>query len=666
MHNATKGIAAALVLAASALTVGLGSGVAAAQVGATLPITSFGQIVADTVSGYLFISDPDQNEILVTNLTGQEVATIGDQDGVDGIALSSDGSTLYAALGAGDAVTAISTSTLAQTASYPLPAGDAPQDVAVQSGDVWVSYSTATAGEGAIGDIDLTASTPAFETQANMGGWASAPQIAADPQDTGVLIAAEPDVSDTATASYDVSADPATVTDQATITSCGTEQDLAVVPGGGYFILACASLTAEDVFSTADLSQAGSYASTDFPDAVAIDANGDVAAGTENGLTGIPDIYVYQQNASTPLSTFNLNSSGANLAPDGLAWAPDGLELFAVMSSYDAVGGTTTYALQVLPYPVLTTQPTITLSGPSTAEITKPVTLTGTLTADGSPAPAGTAIGIIRAEAGSTTEADFTVFTGADGSFTFTDTPPGAGQFTYTAGYGGPATSAPGATASLTVTVTLVPVSLTVTAAPSTATYEPTIHVTAHLGATDTNRTVAIYAQPFGSSSQVLLKTGTVNSNGDLTVSYRAPHSTTFDVVFAGDAEYAATTVSRTVQVRAKVSEALTGYYRSERIRGVTYRLFHRKKILKAHVAVAPDKAGECVEFTLQRYYRGAWHGEVTACGTLSKSSKLTVGFSLKKAALGDHYRIRADYVRGADTSNLGDDSAWAYFIVES
>jgi len=96
------------------------------------------------------------------------------------------------------------------------------------------------------------------------------------------------------------------------------------------------------------------------------------------------------------------------------------------------------------------------------------------------------------------------------------------------------------------------------------------------------------------------------------------------------------------------VSETLTGYCRSERISGATYRLFHRKKIMKVHVAVAPDKAGECVEFTLQRYFRGAWHGKVTGCGTLSKSSKLTVGVSLKKADLGYHYRIRADYIRGS------------------
>lgn len=220
---------------------GLGCGVAAAQTSATLPITSFGHIVADPAYGYLFISSPNDNEILVTSLTGQEVTTIGGQDGVEGIALSADGSTLYAALGSGDAVTAISATTLEQSASYPLPAGDAPFDVAVQSGDVWVSYSVEATGEGAIGDIDVSASSPAFATQANMGGWSGGPEIAADPEGTGVLVAAETGTSPSSVASYNVSADPATVIAQnlTAFDNCDNEGDLAVVPGGADFILAC-------------------------------------------------------------------------------------------------------------------------------------------------------------------------------------------------------------------------------------------------------------------------------------------------------------------------------------------------------------------------------------------------------------------------------------------
>ena len=664
MRNGIKATSAALALAASGLTVGLGSGVAAAGTGATLPITSFHQIVADPASGYLFISQGSSsvNEILVTNLAGQEVGTISGQDGVMGIALSPDGSTLYAALSADHSVTAISTSTLQQTASYPLGDANTPEDIAVQSGKVWVSYSTGTAGA-AIGDIDLTAASPAFETQANMGGWASAPQIATDPQDTGVLIAALPGASPDTVASYNVSVDPATLTAEQTVQNCENETDLAVTPGGSEFILACGYPYAFYRYSTADLSEQGSYAGTTYPDAVAIDGSGDVAAGAANGVTTNPDIYVYPQGGDTPLNTFSLNSSGANLAARGLAWAPDGATLFAVMSYYNDIGGTTTYSLQVLQYPTLI-QPALVLTGPSTAEITKSVKLTGSLMVSGSAAPAGTAITISRSEAGSTTVKNFTVTTGSNGSFSLTDTPPAVGQYTYTGNYAGTSTIAP-ASASQTVTVTQIPTSLTVAATPTRATYEPTIRVTAHLGTTYTGRTVSIYAQPFGSSSTKLLKTARVNSHGELTVTYRAAHSTRFRAVFAGDARYAPDTASHVVYVRAKVSESLSGYISTRHIGGRTYRVFQRKKTMRVHVAVAPSKRGECVQFNLELYYQGSWYSDVTGCGSLSKSSTLTIGVKLTKASLGYHYRIQADYLRGSDTSNLGNDSAWAYFMVE-
>jgi hypothetical protein len=660
VRNRIKGLVVALVLTGAGLTAGLGSGVAAAQTGAPLPIASFDQIVADPANGYLFLSDPDQNEILVTSLTGQEVTTIGGQDGVMGIALSADGSTLYAALAAGDAVIAINTTTFAQTASYPLPAGDTPFNVAVQSGDVWVSYSTGTAG--AIGDIDVSASAPAFATQPNMGGWASVPEIATDPQDTGVLVGAIPGSSPTSTASYNVSADPATLTSQTTLGNCATEEDLAVVPGGADFILACGSTSADGIYSTAGMIQVGSYVGALYPDAVAIDDNGDVAAGAQNGLTTTPDLYVFQQNDGTPANTFNLNASGANVAPRGLAWTPDGSQLFAVTSYYDDIGGTTNYSLQVLGDPTLT-QPALTLTGPSRVAVTRPVTLTGSLSVAGSPLPAGTTITVSRSQAGSTVVKDFTTTTAADGSFSLTDTPPATGQYTYTAEYGGSTTVA-SATAWQTVSVTRISTSLKLTASPFEASYEATIQVAAHLGATYTSRTVSLYAQPFGASRR-LLKTGKVNSHGDLTVSYRAAHSTEFEAVFSGDAHYTPKTVTELSYVKAKVTESLSGNSGSKRIGGQTYLVFHRKKTLDVHVTVAPDKAGECVEFTLAIYYQGAWHADTTSCGDLSKSSKLTLRVSLKKAGIGYHYRIRADYLPGSDTSNLGNDSAWAYFIVE-
>jgi len=667
VHSRIKGVTAALALAAGSLIIGLGpAGFAAAQTITALPITSFYQIVADPANGYLFISQGSSsaNEILVTNLAGQEVATISGQDGVMGIALSPDGGTLYAALSADHAVTAISTTTLTQTASYSIGDANTPQDVAVQSGKVWVSYNTGTAGDAAIGDINLTAATPAFETQSAMGGWYSAPELAADPQDAGVLVAAEPGEDPASVASYDVSVDPVTVTAQNSFfQNCANEADLAVVPGGDEFILACGSPYAFFRYSTADLSEQGSYGAEPYPDAVAIDASGDVAAGITNDPYDDPDLYVYAQGGDTPLNTYNLTSSGFNIAARGLAWAPDGSQLFAVLYDYDSTTNTTSYALQVIDAPTLTPS-ALTLTGPSTGEVTKSVTLAGSLTLGGTAAPAGTAVSIARSESGSTTVQDFSVTTNAEGDFSLTDTPPGAGQYTYTASYVGTSTTAP-ATASQSVTVTTLPASLTVTASPSTATYRPTVKVTARLGATDTNRTVSIYAQPYGSTARILLKTGEVNSSGTLTVSYLAAHSTRFTADFTGDADYAPATATATAFVRAKVSESISGYYRSKRMHGQTYREYHPKKTLKINVAVAPNKSGECVEFAIEIFAQGAWHSQVTSCGALTKASTLTVGVRLTKADVGYRFRIRADYLPGSDTSNLGNDSDWAYFIVE-
>jgi hypothetical protein len=49
--------------------------------------------------------------------------------------------------------------------------------------------------------IFFIAICPAFQTQAAMGGWYAAPELAADPQDTGVLVAAEPGMSPSSVAS---------------------------------------------------------------------------------------------------------------------------------------------------------------------------------------------------------------------------------------------------------------------------------------------------------------------------------------------------------------------------------------------------------------------------------------------------------------------------------
>jgi hypothetical protein len=760
MSGAVAGAAAAVTATkTAAVTVAKTADSAAAT--ATLPLADYYQMAVDSVHDHLFFSQGSSgsNSILVTDFSGNTVATITGQTGVMGITLSPDGSTLYAALAGVDEVTAISTTTLQQVAVYPLGAGDTPLSVAVQSGKLWVSYDTGITGGATIGDFDLSAASPVLAPQAAMGGWYSAPMIAADPSDTGnVLVAMQLGLSPSAAASYDTSADPVTVRAQANelkngaADNCDNAADLAVAPGGAQFIPACGAPYAHYRYSTATLAQLGSYGSTNYPDAIAIaSGTGTVAAGVDNPYA-TDDIYVYAPGGDEPLGLFNAGSG--ELVARGLGLTADASELFAV-SQTNNVFTLNAYADPTLP------QASLTLTGAGTASIGHSVTLNGTLTVGASAEPlAGATVTVTRTGPGSSET--LTTTTGSGGSFTLTDTPPAVGSYTYTASYGGSATasrataalhvtvslvaasltlSGPGtvsignsvtlngslkaagaslagakvavtrtgpggpktttfttnaeggftltdsrpavgsyiytasytgsattspATARHNVTVSLLPTSLTVSATPGTANYGGVVRVTAHLGATETNRTVEILGKPRGVSTSTRLADARVNSSGNLTVSVRVARSTTFTAVFAGDARYAAKSASTTMYTRADVAMAISDYYASKRVGSVTYRLYHHTKHLNVGAAVAPNKSGECVQVEIQEYYRGAWQPNVTTdCVALNKNSAVGVYFTLNQADIGYPYRLRADYVRGSDLSNLSADTGWQYFMVE-
>jgi YVTN family beta-propeller protein len=388
-----------LLLAAAAMIVSVGllmAGSAQPALAASpvsLPIGSYYQMVVDAAHGHIFISQgsSSQDGILVTDLSGQVITTITGQSGVVGMTLSPDGSTIYAALSTGDAVTAISTATLTQTASYPLPAGDSPFNVAAQSGKIWVSYNTGTVFAAAIGYFDPSVASPSLQTPAVMGGWFSAPQLAADPEDTGVLVAAGSGPSAAGLASYDTAANPVTTLagSPGGPSVCSDEQDLAVAPGGSELAVACHDVEAVDnVYSTASLSllrSLGSPVYPAFPVAISYDAAGDIAAGTTNNVPS-PDLFIYPPGGTTALNTFSLYSLstlGGILQPRGLAWLPDGSQVFGVLSQG------TSYALAVVTNPTAPQQdPTSTMvtCSPGTVAIGQATSCTATVT-DTAPSP---------------------------------------------------------------------------------------------------------------------------------------------------------------------------------------------------------------------------------------------------------------------------------------
>src|ERR1700743_3182156 len=124
-------------------------GVARAATITPLPVAY--QVIADTAHGHLFISEgtspsfepfPAGSTILVTDLSGNPVATLPGPLGGDGMTLSPDGTTLYVAEDGG--VAAFSTATLQQTSFYRI--GFPAHSVAVPRGLLWVSYGEHGAG----------------------------------------------------------------------------------------------------------------------------------------------------------------------------------------------------------------------------------------------------------------------------------------------------------------------------------------------------------------------------------------------------------------------------------------------------------------------------------------------------------------------------------------
>lgn len=633
----------------------LPAGSAHADSTTSLPLTSFQQIVVDDVHHHVFLSQGSDsyNSILVTDFSGKTVTTIGGQTGVQGIALSADDSTLYAALGADHAVSAIDAATLTETTRYPLGNSNTPAELAVESGKVWVSYTDGSTG--GVGAIDPAASAPAFTPQDAFGAWSAGAQLVSDPAGSGALVA----VSGSDAASYDVSTDPVTVRVAPTSLSstCENQQDAAMAPGGAEFVLACGAPYQHNRYRTSDLSSAGAYASNSYPNAVAFDAQGDVAAGISGWYEN--DVYVYHAHGDTPLNTYEFGGPQLNLAGRGLAWSSDGSKLFAVLQDLDNGA----LSLRVLNTPTLTTAK-LTLGGSASAVLGKTVTISGTLTLGVGALPANTKVTVVRSLAGSTSTATFTATTASNGTFKVTDTPKALGSYTYKASYAGDAGRAP-AGASRKVTITKVPTSLTLGTSTGTYTYGGSAKVTAHLGTTYTGRTVSIYARPYTSSTKKLIKTGKVDAHGNLAVSYPMTRNTAFTASFAGDARYAPVTVTRNAYARAKVSLTISGYYTNTYYGSTKYRVYHHTHALDVSVTVAPNKKGQCVDLEVQEYYQSSWHSSVTTgCGKLGTTSKVAGSLSLTQAT-GGRYRIRAHYTQsGSDKSNVSTYGSWLFFSV--
>jgi hypothetical protein len=206
--------------------------------------------------------------------------------------------------------------------------------------------------------------------------------------------------------------------------------------------------------------------------------------------------------------------------------------------------------------------------------------------------------------------------------------------------------------------------SLDITAKSSYA-YGTEVHFTVTLQAKEAGATVKFYATPSGGKAK-LVTAAKVSAKGKIYPSYLLTKSTKFTAVFAGDAKDAPKNASRDVAATAKVISSITGYYKTTKISGNTYRVYHSDRTLTLHSTVAPNAQGQCLEPETQQWDKGVgWDADDKyGCDKLSSASHDTAPFSLGQAA-GDKYRIRARFVHGKNDAAIHSAvGGWIYLEV--
>ncbi|MFI2639888.1 hypothetical protein [Streptomyces sp. NPDC018610] len=416
----------ALVLAAASFNLLGASGTAAAQAqgGIVLPLRSHWQTRAD--SRHVYVSAPGDDAVLATDHDGQVVKKVEGLDGARGMAESADESTLYVALPDADAISVIDTATLTETQRISTGAGTEPESLALAGGRLFFGYQ-ATVFSAGIGSVAIGEATPAVSLDDNPV-WYGKPRLASSPGAPDRLVAAESQGA-LGMRVYDVGS--GTLQETAYSDAVGDVEDVAVTPDGSSVITANGSNYYHQRWRLSDLTEEAQYDTGPYPNSVAVDSHGTVAAGIVAG--GEWDVYIFRPGETAPYRTVALSPGYADLLDRGVAWSPDGNRLFTTRFPYSGE-----VVLDIVT-DLDKASSTITLSAPATNPVGTPVTVTGKLTSL-VPFPEHMAVVVTR---NGVELPDATV--GPDGTFNFSDTPPDWSTYPqYTVTYAGDARHVPG------------------------------------------------------------------------------------------------------------------------------------------------------------------------------------------------------------------------------
>ncbi|MFE6282558.1 Ig-like domain repeat protein [Streptomyces sp. NPDC057877] len=623
---------------------------AAADTSRPVPVWDVDDTVVDGVHQRVFLSDRYHDQIVVTDYTGRVVTRLTGLHQVRDLTLSPDSGTLYAAVSGADKIVAFDTERLTPTAEYPTGDRTIPSRVAYAEGRIWFAYGDQW-GSG-LGAVDLTAQTPTVTLDLAAGhDWASPPMLYADPDNPGTLLALDGGISSAPIVVYDIASGTPVIRTSAE--KGGFHDDAALTPDGQSVVVAGPGNRALTEYRLSDLSQVRTYPVPSEPLSVDIAPDGTVAA-TVLDPDDLGDTYVF--TSGQPASVRNLDHSWMPWGGHALSWSPDGTKLFAV------TGNDASTRLHTIDAPRKHV-PALTVNAPATAPRAQSLTVKGTLTAT-LPLPAGTPVKVVRTDMESPEGKSLgTKYLGTGGKFSFTNSPPAGGKVKYTVTYAGDATHTP-ATASDTVEVSRAKPTLTLNNHGKKYSYGADVKFTAHLGTTYKNRKVEIYADPFGSDKpRKLVKSGTVNSNGNLSVVLDLRRDTKVIAKFAGDARYQPRAVSSTVGTRVRVSTAISGHYKTKYAWNHTYHYIHKSKDPVFTTTMTPYP-GRQQRLQFQVYYDGTWYDSGSEYFPLDASGVSKVRLT-GTPDTGWRMRARSSYydTTSGDNVNSTTHGSWKYFI---
>lgn len=305
-----------------------------------LPLTSYADMQVNGARNEVYLAGGDR--IAVVDATGSVRRTFDGQTGVSGLALSADGSRLYAGLNGAHAISVIDTKKGREVKRYDVGTA-CPGDVALAVGKLWFSSACATDFYSAsVRALDLT--TGVVTTHATgLPAVQGVPLLAvAEREGWGVtLLVTGRDLSGSQLRKYDITTgepDPMCWgPGPCQIPVPGIVQDIAVTADGANLVIATGAQY-HTLMSVFGLSVVRTYPTGPYPTSVGVAANGQLALGSGSPSGYDNDLYGYDETGDQPTWTydFGMRETAYNdLAPRGLGWSADDTRLYAVVTDND-------------------------------------------------------------------------------------------------------------------------------------------------------------------------------------------------------------------------------------------------------------------------------------------------------------------------------------------